>query len=306
MKLPWFLCLMGVLLSLVGCSSVATKGAPELAPGRVLTVGGQNLFVRQSGAGPDVVLLHGLGDSSIGWQFIEPKLIQAGYRVTVWDALGAGRSDKPSSGDYSIQAHVRRLNEMLDALRVHQAVFVGHSLGGSVALRLAEQNPEKVRALCLIDPAAYREGAMGGRWLWTTPLLANVVLGLMPASTLTDFVLKQNFHNHAAISKELEGMYLREAQRDGAVAALIAQERQLVPATPEEWEKGHRTIRKPTLIIWGRDDKLVPLAQGTRLAGDIQRSTLVVLANVGHSPHLEAPEVVLHLVLPFLKEVSPK
>jgi len=147
---------------------------------------------------------------------------------------------------------------------------------------------------------------MGGRWLWTTPLLANVVLGLMPASTLTDFGLKQNFHNHAAISKELESMYLREAQRDGAVAALIAQERQLVPATPEEWEKGHRTIRKPTLIIWGRDDKLVPLAQGTRLAGDIQRSTLVVLANVGHSPHLEAPEVVLHLVLPFLKEVSPK
>jgi pimeloyl-ACP methyl ester carboxylesterase len=272
----------------------------------VLAVEGHNLFVRQSGTGPDVVLLHGLGDSSIGWQFIEPDLIRAGYRVTVWDALGAGRSDKPPSGNYSIEAHVRRLNETLDALGVRQAVFVGHSLGGSVALRLAEQNPERVRALCLIDPAAYREGAMGGRWFWTTPLLADAVLGVMSASTLTDFGLKQNFHNQALISKELESMYLREAKRDGAVAALIAQERQLVPSNPEEWEQGHRTIRKPTLILWGGEDKLVPLAQGTRLAGDIQGSTLVVLADVGHSPHLEAPEMVLRLVLPFLKEVSPK
>jgi len=299
-------CLMGILLSLVGCCSVSTKRVPELPPARVLAVGGHNLFVRQSGAGADVVLLHGLGDSSIGWQFIEPDLIKAGYRVTVWDALGAGRSDKPPSGDYSIQAHVGRLNEMLDALGVHQAVFVGHSLGGSVALRLAQQNPAKVRALCLIDPAAYRAGAMGGRWFWTTPLLADAVLGFMPASALTDFGLKQNFHNPAAISKEVECMYLREARRDGAVAALIAQERQLVPANPEEWEQGHRTIQKPTLIVWGGEDKLVPLAQGTRLAGDIHNSTLVVLAGVGHSPHLEAPQMVLHLVLPFLKKVSPE
>jgi pimeloyl-ACP methyl ester carboxylesterase len=147
---------------------------------------------------------------------------------------------------------------------------------------------------------------MGGRWFWSTPLLADAILGLMPASALTDFGLKQNFHNHAAISKEVESMYLREAKRKGAVAALIAQERQLVPSNPEEWERGHRTIRKPTLIVWGGEDKLVPLAQGKRLAGDIHDSTLVVLDGVGHSPHLEAPQMVLRLVLPFLMKVSPK
>lgn len=304
MTLQVFLFLVALSLFLVGCCSTPTTGAPELALGRVVAVGGHNLFFRQSGAGPDVVLLHGLGDSSIGWQFIEPKLVQAGYRVTVWDALGAGQSDKPPSGDYSIQAHVRRLNEMLNALGIQQAVFVGHSLGGSVALSLAQQNPEKVRALCLIDPAAYRAGAMRGRWFWTTPLLADAVLGLMSASALTDFGLKQNFHNHAAISQELESMYLREAKRPGAVAALIAQERQLVPSNPSEWEQGHRTILKPTLIIWGGEDKLVPVAQGTRLAEDIHGSTLVVLAGVGHSPHLEAPQTVVRLVLPFLKKVS--
>lgn len=104
------------LILLVGCCSVKIANVPELPPGRALEVGGHQLFVRQTGAGPDVVMLHGLGDSSIGWQFIEPTLVQAGYRVTIWDALGAGRSEKPAKGDYSIEAHVKRLAETLDAL----------------------------------------------------------------------------------------------------------------------------------------------------------------------------------------------
>jgi pimeloyl-ACP methyl ester carboxylesterase len=66
----------------------------------------------------------------------------------------------------------------------------------------------------------------------------------------------------------------------------------------------HRTIRKRTLILWGGEDKLVPLAQGKRLAEDINGSNLVVFPGVGHSPHLEAPELVLERILPFLKEVS--
>jgi pimeloyl-ACP methyl ester carboxylesterase len=269
-----------------------------------LEVGGNNLFLRQTGAGPNVVLLHGLGDSSIGWQFVEPGLIKAGYRVTVWDALGAGRSEKPASGDFSIQAHVKRLEEMLDTLEIRKAVFVGHSLGGSEALLFAEQNPNRVQALCLIDPAAYRAGAMGGRWFWSTPLLADVVLGLLPSRTITKFGLRQNFYNRRAISDELQRMYLREARREGALRALIAQERQIVPRDPQKWEQAHRTIHKPTLILWGGADKLVPPAQGKRLAEDIDGSSLVVLPGVGHSPHLEAPELVLELVLPFLKEVS--
>jgi len=292
------------LLSLAGCCSVKLTSVPELPGGRVMKVGGHDLFLRQPGVGQDVVMLHGLGESSVGWQFIEPSLIQAGYRVTVWDSLGAGRSEKPASGDYSIQGHVKRLEEMLDALGIREAVFVGHSLGGSEALLLAERNPGRVRALCLIDPAAYRAGAMGGRWFWTTPLLAETVLGLVPSRTITRFALKQNFHNQAAISNELESMYLCEARRDGAIPALIAQERQLVPQNPQEWEQAHRTIRKRTLILWGKEDKLIPVAQGRRLANDIAGSSLVVFPGVGHSPHLEAPQLVLDRVLPFLKQAA--
>jgi pimeloyl-ACP methyl ester carboxylesterase len=142
-----------------------------------------------------------------------------------------------------------------------------------------------------------------GRWFWTTPLLAETVLGILPANTLTKYGLDQNFHNHAAITTDLERMYLHEAKRDGAISTLIAQERQLIPQDSEKLEKAHRTIQKRTIILWGREDKFVPLAQGIRLAKDIDGSTLVVFPDVGHSPHLESPAKVLNQVLPFLKEV---
>lgn len=292
----------GMLLFLAGCCSVKKRSAPELPSGRALQLSGGRLFVRQTGAGPDVVLLHGLGDSSVGWQFVEPGLVRAGYRVLVWDALGAGRSEKPAGGDYSIAGHVKRLDEMLAAVGVRRAVLVGHSLGGAVALAFAERNPDKVQALCLIDPAAYRAGAMGGRWFWTTPGLADAVMALLPDRAITEFGLRQNFHDRGAISDELRSLYLREAERTGAIGALLAQERQLIPPHPEQWEAAHRAIRKPTLILWGQADRLVPSAQGQRLAGDIPGSRLVLFPGVGHSPHLEAPGLVLGQVVPFLKE----
>jgi pimeloyl-ACP methyl ester carboxylesterase len=296
--------LASALLSLMGCRSVESTNGPELPRGRVMTVGGYRLFLRQTGTGPDVVLLHGLGDSSLGWQFIEPDLVRAGYRVTVWDGLGAGRSEKPTHADYSVLGHVKRLEETLDTLGIREAVIVGHSLGGSEALLFAERNPGRVRALCLIDPAAYRAGAMRGRWFWTTPLLAETVLGLLPAKNITRYGLEQNFYDQEAILNELERMYLREVRRDGAIRFLIAQERQIVPRDPQKWEDAHRTIRKRTLILWGREDKLVPVAQGARLAKDIDGARLVVFPGVGHSPQLEAPQLVLHHVLPFLEKVG--
>jgi len=274
---------------------------PLLPPGQAMDIRGHKLFFRQSGTGPEVVLLHGLGDSSAGWLFVEPELVKAGHRVLAWDALGAGRSDKPAGRLYGIEAHVERLEKLLDAQGVRKAAIVGHSFGGSVALCFAQRNPDRVRALCLIDPAAYREGATGGRWFWKTPLLAEIVLGILPSRTLVRYALKLNFHDRAKITSELEGVYLREARRERAIAAFIAQERQLVPDDPEKWEQGHRTIRAPTLILWGKEDKLVPAAQGERLAKDVAGARLVVLDAVGHSPHLEAPGLVLERLLPFLK-----
>jgi pimeloyl-ACP methyl ester carboxylesterase len=312
MKLSWahIFIFWGVLLVCMAIGGADSSSALKkcdrllegLSSGKLVTVGGHNLFVWQNGKGPDVVLLHGMGDSGIGWQFIAPRLVRSGYRVTVWDALGAGKSDKPFPGDYSLKAHIQRLEAILNAVGIQEAVFVGHSLGGSMALELAQKHSPKVRALFLIDPAAYREGAMGGRWFWNTPYLAETVLGLLPLRAIARIGLKQNFRHLAKIPPELEALYLGEARRPGAVNALMAQERQLIPPHVEQWEEDHRTIINRTFILWGREDKLVPLAQGHRLAQAIEDSRLRVLPGIGHSPHLEAPQMVLEQLLSFLQE----
>ncbi|MEK7271106.1 MAG: alpha/beta hydrolase [Planctomycetota bacterium] len=298
-RISW---LFGAGLLVIGCCGIDTDKLPPLPPGRMVEANGRNLFVYQEGAGPTVVLLHGLGDSSIGWQFVAPSLVTAGYRVIVWDALGAGRSDKPSDGDYGIPAHAERLVKVLDALDAPQATLVGHSLGGSVALLVARAHPERVQTLFLIDPGAYREAAEGGRWFWNTPWLARTVLAFMPSCSIARYGLKQNLHNRDAITENLVAVYLREARREGMLASLIAQERQLVPENPEAWEAGHRLIRARTFILWGKEDVLIPVAQGERLQKDIPGARLEILSDVGHSPHLESPNEVMKRLLAFLQE----
>jgi pimeloyl-ACP methyl ester carboxylesterase len=285
---------------MLGCAATDLSNLPDLPSGRTLSVDGQSLFVRQSGAGPDIVLLHGLGDSSLGWQYLEGPLVDAGYRVTLWDALGAGRSAKPADGDYSIAAHLRRLEGVFDQLAIEQATVIGHSLGGSLALVFAHAHPERTTALCLIDPAAYREGALDGRWFWNVPLLAEAVLGVLSTEMLVDFGMQQNFADRARVPQELRRLYLREARRDGMIRALIHQERHLIPDDPEAWEAGHRTIDVPTLVLWGEKDALVPVAQGQRLAREIAGADLIVLPGLAHSPQLEEPDAVVARLLPFL------
>lgn len=133
-----------VALAVVAC---ATPPDPRVVERRVATADGA-LFTRSGGIGPDLVLLHGLGDSSVGWHEVEDPLRRAGYRVTVVDALGAGRSDKPPEGDYRILAHVARLRHVLDELGIHRASFVANSLGGSIALRSRSRTPRASTGSC--------------------------------------------------------------------------------------------------------------------------------------------------------------
>jgi pimeloyl-ACP methyl ester carboxylesterase len=298
----------GVVLAFV-CCSARPEIVPQLPGGQLVPAGGHLLFVRQAGAGPDIVLLHGLGDSSAGWQFVEAALVEAGYRVTIWDALGAGRSDKPAGGDYSLSAHAKRLGEVMKAVRVEQAVLLGNSLGASLALLVAQESPGKVRALALLNPAAYREGAISDTWFWKIPFLAEAVIKPLPARFIARYGLKQNFADPSTIPPELIAIYAREAERPGAIDAFIAQERQLVPdeAAAEKWEAGHREIAAPALILWGEADKLLPREQGERLAREMPQAELIPLPGVGHAPQLDAPRAVLEHLLPFLERVgSPR
>jgi pimeloyl-ACP methyl ester carboxylesterase len=134
------------LFGLAGCARTIKVEEPS------------RLAVHDEGSGQPIVLLHGMGDSSLGWRQTKEALLADHYRVIAWDALGAGDSPKPRDGDYSLHAHVARLEELLAERQLTDLVLVGHSLGGSTALVYTQKHPERISKLVLINPAAYREG----------------------------------------------------------------------------------------------------------------------------------------------------
>lgn len=260
------------------------------------------VFVRSKGRGPDVVLLHGLGDSSIGWGKLEPKLREAGFRVTVWDALGAGRSDKPVDGRYRLMDHVERLRVVLDALGIARPMIVANSLGGSIALLFALRYPGRVAKLALISPAAYAEGGWTGTLVWSFPNVAERVLASVPPSWIARLALSMNFGDPRRVTEEDVQAYVGEIEREGSLRGFVEQQRMVMP-TPEEvacWTAAYPTIAVPVLVLWGTRDRILPRAEGRRLAAALPDARLVWLDGLGHTPQLEAPDVVLAHLLPFL------
>jgi pimeloyl-ACP methyl ester carboxylesterase len=214
----------------VFAAALSACSAPPPFAGMVPTADGR-MYAAVRGDGPDVVLVHGLGDSSVTWRKVVPEVVAAGHRVAVVDALGAGQSDKPE-GPFGIAAHARRLATVLSQLQVERAVFVGNSLGGSVALRLAAMHPELVRALVLISPAAFPEGGWTGEWLWRVPGL-RTALEHVPAAAVARIALQVNFGDPRRITAEDVATYTAEAARPGALAAFVRQQQQVMPTASE-------------------------------------------------------------------------
>jgi pimeloyl-ACP methyl ester carboxylesterase len=106
----------------------------------------------QAGSGPDVVLLHGIGASVFVWRYLFP-LLQARHRVTALDLPGFGQSAKPSGIEYGLDAQCSRVNDALAALGIQDALLVGSSMGGAIALWLGKTKPERIKKIAVLSPA---------------------------------------------------------------------------------------------------------------------------------------------------------
>ncbi|NUR87099.1 MAG: alpha/beta hydrolase, partial [Nonomuraea sp.] len=169
--------------ALVNGESAEAGGSPTLP------LDGGNIYVRQDGPadGPALVLIHGLAASARSWDALVP-LLATSYRVIRIDLLGHGRSAKPAGDGYGMPEQGRRVAQAMDRLGVKHAVIVGHSTGGAVATALAEQRPDLVTALAIIDTAprlsaAVDTGFLGG-------LLDDPVIGQLLWRFRTDGLIR--------------------------------------------------------------------------------------------------------------------
>ncbi|MCI0589369.1 MAG: alpha/beta hydrolase [Planctomycetes bacterium] len=266
-------------------------------------VDGLRIHFVEAGTGEPVFLLHGMGDCAIGWRGQLETLAEAGFRAIAWDMAGAGLSDKPLDRDVSIPAMRALLDAFRERLGVKRAILVGSSYGGAIALLQASIRPETVRALVLIDPACYADPEVTDHArLFQARWFTDLVYPLIPAGWLARYGLRQCVGSVDALPEGLLEEYEAEARRPGVREFFVRLEQQVVPADPRAFEAGHREIRAPTLILWGRNDRLLPLRHGERLAREIPGAELVVL-EAGHISHLERLEETNRFLLRFFRNL---
>lgn len=275
--------------------SRATRVAEPFHGGRVLELEGPDLNVKEYGPSSDraVVLLHGYSASVEWWDRAAAALL--GERVIAVDLVGHGGSEAPRDAkQYGIDGQAHAVRRALDALGVRQAVLVGHSMGGNVAIALAEQDPERVERVVISDTPAeaglVESPPLAG--LACTPIIGPAVDRLRPLDVFTGSSLQTGF----AADYPVPPLAHRSLEQLTHAGVCHSGEQGNEP-TPAQRLAG---LGKPVLVVWGERDVLTPTAanvEGYRAAG----LEPVVIPGVGHSPMVEAPGQFVGAITEFIQ-----
>ena len=292
--------LLASLPLLAGCLSFHAGPMPgEPKTAQFAAVEGARVRYTDKGQGPAVVLIHGFASSLETWERVAPELSKT-HRVISLDLKGFGWTDRPE-GDYSPAAQASLVLKLLDKLGVKRAAFVAHSWGSSVTLALALSAPERVSRIALYDAWVYEEQ------LPTTFLMARADgLGEMLFSLFYDQRPDERmalaFYNKDALPEKLIEDVERALERPGTSAAALAAVR---GQRFTEQQAKYKTIDKPVLLLWGREDVVTTLKFGERLSHELH-ARLVVYPQCGHFPMIEARGESTAELAKFLAEDKPE
>ena len=265
------------------------------------------LHYETHGDGDPVLCLHGLGACLYTWRNLIEPLSQS-HKLILVDLKGCGESPKPRDGRYSVQDQAELIYQLIQDHDLKNLTLIGSSYGGAVSLMVAamlcEMDPSRLSKLILIDSAGYDESLPWQLKLIKRPVLGWLSIQFAPGKATTRRVLRYVYYNHRLITREQITAYAKPIKLPGARQAFLQTVRQAVPKNIDELTPKYKDICVPTLIVWGEEDKVIPLKIGKMLADAIPDSKLVVLPEVGHAPHEEAPEKTIPLILGFLKNSS--
>ena len=243
----------GLLILVLLAAPFALPQDQSLPQEKTAVVFGQNIRYFEAGQGPAVILLHGMGGAKEQWMGNFGALA-AGYHVYAIDQIGFGHSDKPLL-DYKIATFVDFLSAFMQTQNLGKATLVGNSFGGWIALDFTIQHPSMVEKLVLVDAA-------GLAWLHPVPELDPSSL----AATRT--LIESVFYDKKMVSDSAVQQVFTDRMRnnDGytihsAVAGF---------ATPQFEDGKLASIRAPSLVMWGPQDELIPLASGEKLRDGIR------------------------------------
>jgi pimeloyl-ACP methyl ester carboxylesterase len=280
-------------------------------PTRACTLSEKEILrYRVLGGGPSrLVLLHGLAARSETWTDLVPLFPPDRYTLYILDLVGSGESSKPAAADYSIRAHSRRLLDFLEREGLTQVTLVGHSMGGAVVLLAAiealQGNREGVlKSIVVMDGPGFIQSLPLIARVFRRPLTGPLFVCLYAPRAWVRIGLRAAYHDQRLVDREHVARYVPCYQERDARRALVETCRQLVPADLEQISASYGRLRLPVLLLWGRQDRIVPLSQGERLEQAISSARLEVIEECGHNPQEERPAETVEIIDRFVSEHS--
>lgn len=276
---------------------------------RVIDLDGSLRYLDFGGEGPPAVLIHGLGGASINWLAAAPLLARR-YRVYAPDLIGFGHTP-PEGRSVDLSAQRDLLERFIREVAGGPALVVGNSMGGAIALLLAAEAPEAAAGLVLVNPATRLELSKipdpGSVWMGLLALpgmgeyLARRALRKGAPKAQVNHFLSIVCHRANELDRELVEAHVELARErremPWAAASFHRATRSLVQTLPSRrWARAVETARAPTLLVHGREDRLVPISAVRKLAARRPDWQFEVKSAVGHVPQMECPRDFARLV----------
>jgi pimeloyl-ACP methyl ester carboxylesterase len=289
-----------------GCYAARAMGNnPERAPiervVRDVTARGVRTRVLEAGPeeAPALLLVHDFLGSHRAWDDLVDDLGRR-FHVIAPDLPGFGESEKPNPARYAygVEAHAEAIADLIAAFGVGRAAVVGHGMGGAIALTLAAVHAELVQRLVLEDALCYAgAGAFRSRWP-LIPIAGGILFKQLWGRALFRGYFRDGIYGPgAAVPAERVDWHYEAfnspSARESAYAVMraVLDTRPVVARIPR--------VTAPTLVVWGRDDRLYPVAHAARLVRELPHARLEIM-DAGHAPHEEQPAAFTKLLVEFL------
>ncbi len=268
-----------------------------------IKVGDINTRFWTSGSeGTAVILIHGIGDAVETWRS-NINVLAEHHRVYALDIVGFGHSDKPPIQP-SLSFGAQFVSDFMETQHIERASVIGNSMGGGISLQFAIQFPDKLEKLVVESGAALGKGLATFFHLFSIPIIGELLT--RPSRWGTAWLLRRVAYDPALITDELVELYYQLCKLPGAQRSFLStlrvgvnfsgQRPRFVRPIVDNLDK----ITCPTLIIWGKQDRVIPVAHAQIAKNGIPNAELHILDPCGHEPHFERPNDFNRLVLDFL------
>jgi pimeloyl-ACP methyl ester carboxylesterase len=302
---------LAFILLLLICTFYILKKSPiplevlkqkySIKSSKFIDIDGLHVHYSVEGEGKPIVLIHGTGGALQNWNIWSDSLVRNHFKVIRLDLPGFGLTGPRKEDDYSIKANIDFLDKFMTKINIDSFAIAGNSLGGQIACEYSVAHPERITKSILIDPAGYsteehRKKKESFLKIVNTKWLSNIIIKLNP-KVFAKKSIKEGFVDVNKVPESDIEMYSNLALLDGNRACFFKSLTETAPRINIDFS----AIKAPTLIQWGKQDKLIDVSIADVFT-KIPNSKLIVYDNCGHSPQMEIPQLSVKDAIDFLNK----